>query len=336
MKKLKNKLELLKIMLPLLLETIRFRVKVFLRKISNEHNVEHRVFNIEKVVLGLIGILLLFCFFFFLFLSAPADFPTGTTFKIEHGNSLRSVSLKLKNEHIIRSRLAFEAFVIIFGREKRVIEADYYFENKLPIYTIAWRISKGEHNMAPVAVTIPEGFDTVQIADAFTSKLVNFDGNKFLLEAKEKEGSLFPDTYFFLTTDTETDVIKSMSVNFNKKMMAIRPEIAISGKSEKEIIIMASVIEREAKGKDDRGFISGILWKRINQNMPLQVDAAGETYKTRGLPRNPIGNPGLAAIKAAIYPKDSPYLYYLHDKDGNIHYAKSFEEHRQNVLRYLK
>jgi len=70
--------------------------------------------------------------------------------------------------------------------------------------------------------------------------------------------------------------------------------------------------------------------------MPLQVDSAPDTYKTKGLPKSPIGNPGIAAIKAAMYPQSSPYLYYLHDKSGNIHYAKTFAQHQENVLKYLK
>ena len=98
---------------------------------------------------------------------------------------------------------------------------------------------------------------------------------------------------------------------------------------------MASVIEREAKGDIDRELISGILWKRIAMNMPLQVDASPETYKTKGLPRSPISNPGLAAIKAAVYPKNSSYLYYLHDKSGIIHYAENLSEHNKNARKYL-
>ena len=70
--------------------------------------------------------------------------------------------------------------------------------------------------------------------------------------------------------------------------------------------------------------------------MPLQTDAAPETYKVKGLPKNPISNPGLEAINSAINPQNSSYLYYLHDKDGNIHYAKNFEEHKANKLKYLK
>ena len=116
----------------------------------------------------------------------------------------------------------------------------------------------------------------------------------------------------------------------------LKPEIISSLKTEADIIKMASLIEGEAKGDADRGLISGILWKRIKIGMPLQVDSALETYKTKGLPKSPIDNPGLAAIKAAILPQSSSYLYYLHDKNGNVHYAKSYVEHEQNVLKYLK
>lgn len=292
-------------------------------------------FSANRRALGVIALLAFLCLSLF-FLGPPANFPIGTTFKVGHGDSLRTVSLKLKNEHVIRSRLVFEALVILFDGEKHLIEADYYFENKLPVYEVARRVSKGERHMAPVVVTIPEGFDTNQIADTFASKLVNFNKSKFLLETKSLEGYLFPDTYFFLTTDTETDVINSMNENFEKRIASIRPEIALSHKTEREIITMASLIEREAQGDADRRFISGILWKRMDRGMPLQVDASSETYKTTGLPKNPIGNPGLLAIKAAIYPKNSPYLYYLHDRDGNIHYAKSFFEHQTNIKKYLK
>jgi UPF0755 protein len=127
-----------------------------------------------------------------------------------------------------------------------------------------------------------------------------------------------------------------MSDNFKKKMAILRPQILSLGKTEREIIIMASLIEEESKGDMDRGFVSGILWNRLKINMPLQVDAEPETYKIKGLPQNPISNPGIKAIEAAIKPISSPYLYYLHDKDGNIHYARTFEEHKLNKAKYLK
>ncbi len=293
-------------------------------------------FKSNKIFFYTLGALVLFFLFYFFVFNAPTDFPSGTILKVEEGLSLRNVSLKLKEANIIRSRLVFEAFVIFFGREKYLIEADYYFENKLPVFEVARRISKGERHIAPVSVTIPEGFNLMQISDVFVSKLKNFNKYQFLTQAKSLEGYLFPDTYFFLTTDSEKEVIKYMNDNFNQKIASIRSDILSSHKTEREIIIMASIIEGEAKGDNDREIISGILWKRIGINMPLQVDVASDTYKTKGLPKNPIGNPGLEAILAAIHPKSSPYLYYLHDKDGVIHYAKTFAEHNRNVLKYLK
>jgi len=286
--------------------------------------------------LGVITALVLFYFFFF---GAPGDFPVETIIKIEQGNSLRNVSLKLKSAHIIRSRLAFEAFMILFGREKGSISADYYFDIKLPVWRVAKRISKGEYHMAPITITIPEGFDSIQITDTFASKLPNFDKSKFLKKAKELEGSLFPDTYFFFSTDNEESVLLSINENFNKKIKLIYPDIVAlnkaTGRTQKEIIIMASIIEREAKGDIDRELIAGILWKRVTMDMPLQVDAFPETYKIKGLPESPISNPGLATIKAAMYPKNSSYLYYLHDKNGIVHYAKNLSEHNRNVRKYL-
>ncbi len=293
-------------------------------------------FSSNKNVFCVLGIIIFLIFFCSFLLSPPADFPSRTILRIESGESLRGVSLKLKNENIIRSRLVFEALAIILGGEKKVIRADYYFENRLPVYEVAWRVVKGEHHLAPVVVTIPEGFAAIQIADAFSSKLANFNKNKFLLEAQRLEGYLFPDTYFFLSTDNEVNVLKSMSENFNKKISVVRADIIKSGKQEKEIIIMASLVEGEAKGELDRGFIAGILWKRLSINMPLQVDAAPETYKIKGLPQSPINNPGMEAIKSAIYPQSSPYFYYLHDKNGKIHYARTFAEHARNISKYLK
>ncbi len=292
--------------------------------------------NNKKIILWVTAFLLCFGAVYYFFLSAPSAFPEGSIINIEQGSSLRSVSFKLERAGVIRSRTAFEAFAIMYGGEKRLIPADYFFEESLPVFEVARRVAKGERNLAPLKVTIPEGFTLEEMANAFSFKLTAFDKANFLAQAKFKEGYLFPDTYFFFTTDTEKEVLKLMTENFEKKIKALRPDITATGKSEKDIIIMASIIEKEAKGDEDRGFISGILWNRLKINMALQVDAAPVTYKTRGLPEHPIASPGLESINAAIFPKASKYLYYLHDKQGNIHYASSFDEHKQNISKYLK
>ncbi len=279
--------------------------------------------------------LILFVIVTLFFLNAPVDFPVGTIVSINSGESLHSVSLMLKENNIIRSRVMFEAFIILYGGEKHIKVADYFFENKLTVYEIARRIERGDRHLAPIKVTIPEGYNTKDIASTFGLKLNSFNQRDFLIKAKDMEGRLFPDTYFFFSDDDEDKVLKSMQENFEKKISPIRKDIILSGKTEQEILNMASIIEGEAKGENDRAFISGILWKRISLGMPLQVDVAPETYKTKGLPKNAVGNPGIKAILATLHPQKSNYLYYLHDKDGNVHYAKNFIEHRANIQKYL-
>jgi len=272
----------------------------------------------------------------FLFLSPPKEFKPGSVAIVEKGSSLGVVAKKLKEDGIIRSTTFFKIFVVLYGGDKHLIPTEYFFEKSLPVYVVAKRITKGEDGFGPIKVTIPEGFNNVEVAEAMALQLPHFDSLKFLASAKSKEGYLFPDTYFFERADTEEIVIQSMNENFKNKIAEVQQDISASGKTEKEVLVMASIIEREANGDEDRKFISGILWRRLSIGMPLQADAAPITYEQRGLPANPIGNPGLLAIESAIYPQSSNYLYYLHDKAGNIHYARSFEEHRANISKYLR
>lgn len=202
-----------------------------------------------------------------------------------------------------------------------------------------------QFSLLQVKVTIPEGYTVKDIAEKF-NRFNNFDKENFLKIAKE--GYLFPDTYFLTGKETEENIIKKMEENFKIKAGEARPEI----------IIMASLLEREARTIEDRKIISGILWKRLEAGMPLQVDAIFSyiidktsaeltlddlkidslynTYLYKGLPLAPICNPGLDAIDAAENPIDSLYWYYLSDKNSIIHYAKTFEEHKQNKFRYLR
>jgi UPF0755 protein len=286
--------------------------------------------NVKLIILILCVVVLLF------FLNAPTDFPVGSIVTVNQGDSLRSVSLKLKQGNVIRSRILFEAFIIMYGGEKHIIPADYLLDKKETVYNMAKRIERGERHLAPIKVTIPEGFTITDIAEGFDLKLTSFNKDKFMLLARQYDGTLFPDTYFFFTDDTEAEVIKAMRGNYEKKVGPLRPQILASKKTEKEIIIFASLVEGEANGEADREYISGILWRRLNIGMALQVDVSPETYQARGLPKSPVGNPGLKSILATLNPKKSDYLYYLHDKDGTIHYAKTYTEHNANIKKYLK
>jgi UPF0755 protein len=151
-----------------------------------------------------------------------------------------------------------------------------------------------------------------------------------------------------------------MKETFDRKVVkAFDKELEKSERTLEQVITMASIIEDEASGgNEEKQIISGILWKRLDMGMLLQVDATlryvngkeskdltltdlaadheYNTYVHKGLPPTPIGNPGVDAIRAALNPKDSIYYFYLHDKDGGVHYAKTFEEHKKNIAAYLK
>ena len=208
-----------------------------------------------------------------------------------------------------------------------------------------------------ITITIPEGYTVTQMGELFEKESL-FSKEEFEKIAKNDEGFLFPDTYQFFKNTTPEKVMEKMKKNFDAKVADFLSEIERQKKSLLDIIIMASIIEREVHNINDRGLVSGILWKRIQKGIGLQVDASltyilgktsaeltaddlkidspFNTYKYRGLPKGPISNPGKEAIFAAVFPVTSPYLFYLSDKDGITRYARNFEEHKDNKLRYLR
>ena len=131
-----------------------------------EEQLPKSIFNIEKkfLVYILSGVFIIWLFYFLIF-SAPMAFNKEQIINVKTGTSLRALSFQLKNAGIIRSRVAFESFIILYGGEKRIIPADYLFESRLPVFEVARRIAKGERNLAPVRVTVPEGFTILEIAD---------------------------------------------------------------------------------------------------------------------------------------------------------------------------
>ncbi|MFT5281186.1 MAG: UPF0755 protein, partial [Flavobacteriaceae bacterium] len=188
--------------------------------------------------------------------------------------------------------------------------------------------------------------------------LTNFNKEEFLIKTEEKEGYLFPDTYFFFP-DTDTDMlIKTMEDNFEKQIESL--SIPLNSKySLSEYITLASIIEKEATiDEKERAIVSGILHNRLDKNMLLQVDATLKytlgkgsselrtddlksdfpfnTYVHKGLPPHPIGSPGLSSISAAMYPESTPFLFYLHDSTAQIYYARTHDEHVSNKRKYLK
>ena len=272
----------------------------------------------------------------FIFLRAPSGFPLSSNFSITDGQVLTDISHELEKNNLIKSPLVFQFFVILYGGEKHIISGDYFFERPLSVFSIAKRLSKGQYNQKGIKITIPEGFSNEEIGLILKQKLNNFDSDNFIKIAKEKEGYLFPDTYYFFPSIMPGEVVKIMSNNFNLQLAPYQDEIKNFNKNLNTIIVMASIIEKESGSKDDREEVAGILWKRIEEGMRLQVDVAPETYKLYGLPEKPIANPGLQSILASIKPRKSPFYYYVHDDNGIIHYAKSYSEHRSNINKFLK
>jgi len=210
-------------------------------------------------------------------------------------------------------------------------------------------------------VTIPEGWTQKQIEEKLGMKL----------PGENLEGFLFPDTYKFPLGVSGEEVVRKMRENFEEKLNTKIPELSLTpkeaimqqGKTIFEIVIMASLLEKELspKNKNDKEnqrIISGILWKRLENKIPLQVDSTityitgkkitqvsfeetkidspYNTYKYRGLPLGPICNPGIDSILAAIYPKNSDYWYYLSTPEGKTIFSKTLEEHNLAKAKYLK
>lgn len=259
-----------------------------------------------------------------------------TTIHVYDGQSLGTIVNDLELKKVVKSAFLLKAFIVIFKSDRQIEKGDYLFEKNLQVYKVAWQIARGNHNISPIKITFKEGITIQEMGIIFADKLPNFRKDLFLEKALSQQGYLFPDTYFFFPLTTTDEIIETFSGNFKRRISMLNSDIISSGKNLSDIIIMASILEKEAKGKDDSYIISGILWNRISKGMFLQVDAEPSTYKIKGLPEIPISNPGLSTINASLNPVITPYLYYLHDKNGIVHFAKTYEEHKININRYLK
>lgn len=313
----------------------------------------------KPIAIGFI-VAVIFVFFYMFFIAPPKDYPVGSIYDLKSGQTLSIVSENFTEMKMIRSGFWFKVFTYIlsFGKAK-IYEGEYALHEKENVFTLAWRVSHGDLQLTPVKITIPEGMNSYEISKLISDNFPSFDKNKFekIVQNKKLEGYLFPDTYFFLPDMTEEDIIKIMTDNFDEKIKSLDNEIKTFGKPLSDVIKMASIVEEEARLMETRQIVAGILWKRLSIKMALQVDSSfkyinGKTsatlttddlkidspynsYTNRGLPPTAISNPGLEAIMATITPKKTPYLYFLTDKDGNMHYAVTFEEHVNNKLKYL-
>jgi len=265
---------------------------------------------------------------------------------------------KLKEQGYIRNEWVFN-FVLKRKDWQGKIEPGGYVVSKS---MNAWQLADTLVNHPYQKwILIPEGLRATEIAEKLQKELnwSNLAKGEFLVEAHE--GYLFPDTYLLDFDFTGTDVAKRMNGQFNEKTADLFKEAAEKNIRNDTLIVLASLIQREAANEEEMPLIAGVIWNRWLEDMPFQIDATIQydlggpgnwwpvikpddykidspynTYIYKERPPSPICNPGLAAIDAIINSEDSEYLYYLHDNEGVIHLAKTYEEHLQNIERYLK
>jgi UPF0755 protein len=234
----------------------------------------------------------------------------------------------------------------------------YIFDAPLEINKVAESLIAGDHDSNLVRLTFTEGERVTTIADRAQRVLKAFDKDRFLELANKKEGYLFPETYLVPANFTADDLYKLMSNTFLEKIETVNEKIQNQALSLEEIIILASILEREANTVESKKIVSGILQKRLEIGMALQVDASIEyilgkplseltandlkkespynTYLNRGLPPTAIGNPGMAAINAILEPIPTEYFFYITGNDGEFYYAVDFDGHRRNIARHLR
>lgn len=288
----------------------------------------------------------------------PRLFPIESYVKVESGSTVAEVAETLKEESIIRSRLVFRVFAKVYG-EQSVIAGEYYFHTPQSALTIVRRLVNGVFDVEPVKITIPEGTSSYGIAQMLKEYVPEFNADAFYDLASQKEGRLFPDTYFITPGAEPEEVIRLMEENFRRQTSQGNVALAVAafGRSLHDVVVMASLLEKEANNSRDRRMIAGILWNRMKNDMPLQVDAIFpyiigkntfnitraelqtdnpyNTYVNKGLPPGPITNPGLEAILDAVTPIQTDYVYYLSDREGRMYYSVTYDQHLKNKAKYI-
>jgi UPF0755 protein len=287
---------------------------------------------------------------------APQSFTTTAPLVVENGSTVRTIARTLKSGGFIRSTTFFALLATVTGSAQELKAGEYTFTEPHSAVELLSILRDKAPKEETVRLTIPEGSTARDIALIVESALPELSATTTYAVLKESEGYLFPETYHILPRSTPAEIKTLLTTTFDER---VRTHLT-RGDSPPlhDIVIMASILEREGNTKENMAIISGILAKRLAINMPLQVDATLEyerglgskelstedltedspfnTYTRKGLPPAPIANPGDIALSAAVNPASSPYLFYLTGDDGVFYYATTYEEHKQNKARYIK
>lgn len=323
-----------------------------------------------SLVLIIVVAIILSCYNYYNFLKQPVNFNDNEDIiiNIPNGSSTSKIASILKKNGLIKNEIVFK----LVAKQNHVdgsFKAGIYKLNKtMNINKIVDKLVSGDVFIETVRFTIPEGFELRQIIDRLVNnEELNIDREKFVYliengdfdfvflkdipKGKNRlEGYLFPDTYEVVKDITEEELIYKMLKRFDevfKKEYYNRAEEL--NMSIQDVIILASIIEREAKLDDERPIISSVFHNRLKKDMLLQscatvqyvlgerkekltykdleIDSPYNTYKNLGLPPKPIASPGKASIEAALYPEDTEFLYFVAKRDGSHVFSKSYSEH---------
>lgn len=290
---------------------------------------------------------------------------SSVDFEIKPGTGIDKIANDLSSARLIRSRIAFKLTIIRLGIASK-IQAGYF---KLsPTMDATDLVEALLHAYSrQIRVTIPEGLRSEEINSILDKtfsqiKENNYNPLQFASLTRGKEGRLFPDTYDFAPEASASDIIKRMTGRFDQVTADI-PKDKLNN-----IVILASLLEREAANASEMPQVAGVIEKRLEAKWPLQIDATVQyalgsasckkidcewwkknltredlrlnspynTYIYSSLPPAPISNPGKDALMAAASPVKGTAWFYLHDLNGKIHFADTIEAHNQNICTYLK
>ena len=324
----------------------------------------------KTIVVSLVRLCLLLLLSWYLFcLLVPSG--SGTTVhdvSFPTGSGIKKLATELKAAGIIRSSWHFILISRLRGQAHRLKAGDYRFNDAMTTSDILGKVVNGDVDYRRFA--LPEGYSIYQAAElleqkGYFKKVAFLEKcrdktllGRFAIPAASVEGYLYPATYNLPRNGSEEQLIGQMVEQFNKVCSEFKGGENRSSLSRHEVVTLASIIEKEAISPEEKPMISGVFHNRLRIGMPLQSDPTAvygvrafsgkvsksdiqhqspyNTYLVKGLPPGPIGNPGLAALKAALHPANTQFLYFVARKDGTHQFSRTLDEHNSAVNRYLK
>ncbi len=300
---------------------------------------------------------------------APGRGSTVRDVSFPAGSGIKKLATELKQDGVIRSTWHFILLARLRGQAHRLKAGDYRFTDAMTPGDILRKLVAGDVDYRRFA--LPEGYSVYQVAEMLEQKGY-FKSDAFLaacrdaallerlgIRAASVEGYLFPATYNLAHNGTEEQLVVQMVGRFRK----VYADVTAGGQeqgglSANEIVTLASIIEKEAVSAEEKPLISSVFYNRLRLGMPLQSDPTAvygvrafsgkvtkadigrrspyNTYLARGLPPGPIGNPGADALRAALHPAHSNYLYFVARQDGTHYFSRTLEEHNRAVACYLR